>query len=135
MTTDAKDAEETLSAQRLDLAARNLRHFLKIDEEEATLNGVTASLERTMINAHGNDPADLCDMMAVQTHLLDSLFHYYLDQSKTAYCKESWIDRALRAQQQTMRTALAWKRLKTETYVKHRIIQHSRFDEKTDETN
>ena len=113
-----------LAAQKLELAARNLTHLIKINEEQTSLEHVVASLERTVIDAHSNDTSDLCDMMVVQARILDSLFYHYLDNAKGKYTCDDKIARAMKAQAQTVRTLHAWKKLKEERYVKHRIVNY-----------
>ncbi len=125
------DAADFVAAQRLELAARNLSHILKIQEEQVTLEKVTESLQSTMVDAHANNPVDLCDMMVTQARLLDGLFHFYLDESKGRYTEHDKIATAMKANAQTVRTVHAWKKLKEEHYIKRKIIEYSRPEEKT----
>lgn len=113
-----------LAAQKLELAARNLSHLIKINEEQSSLENVVASLERSLIDAHGNDPSDLCDMMVLHARILDSLFFYYLGDSKDKYTADEKMDKAMKAQAQTVRTIHAWKVLKEKRYVKERAVHY-----------
>jgi hypothetical protein len=130
-------AEEFVRTENLRLAAANLQHLLKIQQEQTTLEAITNSLEQTIINAHGNAPYDLCDMMVVQARILDATFHYFVDQSKQKYTEEDKLTFALKAQQQTVRTALAWKKLKSENYVVRKIIplavEEKKYAERTEQ--
>ncbi len=127
-------AENKLLAHKLELAARNLQHLLKIQQEQASLENIVASLEQTLIDAHGNNPMDACDRMTVQTQILDAVFHKFVGEAEQGYMRDN-LEFALRAQNQMLRTALTWKRLKTDTYMKHKIIRLLGADEKTDGTN
>lgn len=121
-----------LERQQLELAARNLQHLIKIKDEQLHLDNVVASIQQSMIDAHGNNPSDLCDMMVVQARIMDSLFHYYLDKSKaTPYTEDDKIGAAMKAQAQSLRTVHAWKKLKEENYIKHKIIRYALPEEKT----
>jgi len=115
-------AEEFVRTENLKLAAANLQHLLKIQQEQTSLEAITESLQQTIINAHGNAPYDLCDMMVVQARILDATFHYFVDKSKDKYTEPDKLAFALKAQQQTVRTALAWKKLKSENYVVRKIV-------------
>ena len=118
------DTGDMVAAQKRLLAAKNLQRLIHIEEEQQGLETIVASLDQTVIDAHGNNPVDICDMMAVQTHMLDALFYDYLDRSAKPNYRDEHVDRAIRAQNQMLRTALAWKRLKTDTYLKHKIIKY-----------
>jgi hypothetical protein len=130
MNDDLRKADIMIGEERLRLAAQNLQHLLKIQEEQTTLNKVVAALESSLIDAHGNNPTDLCDMMVAHAHILDGLFHYYLDASKGAYTSEAKVATAMKAQAQTVRALHAWKKLKTENYIQHKIVRHVMPEEK-----
>lgn len=94
-----------LERHQLELAARNLQHLIKIQDEQLHLDNVVASIQQSMLDAHANNPTDLCDMMVVQARIMDSLFHYYLDKSKaTPYTEDDKIGAAMKAQAQSLRT-------------------------------
>jgi hypothetical protein len=75
--------------------------------------------------------------MVVQARILDATFHYFVDQSKQKYTEEDKLTFALKAQQQTVRTALAWKKLKSENYVVRKIIplavEEKKYAERTEQ--
>ena len=119
------DAADFVAAQKLELAARNLGHFIKIQEEQVTIEKVVNSIQQTLLDAHANNPADLCDMMVTQANILDGLFHFYLKESQGKYTEHDKIATAMKAQAQTVRTVHAWKKLKTENYIKHKIVSYS----------
>ena len=123
-----------IAAQKLELAAKNLKHLLKIQEEQASLENIVGSLQQTVIDAHANNPMDICDTMVVQTRILDAAFHKYVDHAGERNTYDS-LEFAMKAQNQMLRTALAWKLLKTDTYIKRKIIHVSPVEEKTNGTN
>lgn len=125
------DAADFVAAQKLELAGRNLKHLLKIQEEQASLENIVATLKQTVIDAHANNPMDLCDMMVLQARLLDGLFHYYLDNGTGKYTEDTQVEKAMRAQAQTVRTLHAWKKLKEQNYIKHKIIRYSLPEKKS----
>ncbi len=124
------DAADFVAAQKLELAARNLLHILKIQQEQVTIDRVVSSIQQTMVDAHANNPTDLCDMMVTQARIMDSLFHFYLDESKGQYTEHDKIATAMKANAQTVRTLHAWKKLKEENYIKRKIIGYSAPEEK-----
>ncbi len=128
---DIENNGDWIAAQKLELAARNLQHLIKIQDEQLHLGNVVASIQQTMLEAHANNPADLCDMMVVQARIMDGLFHHYLDKSRECgYTEDDKIGAAMKAQAQSLRTVHAWKKLKTENYIKHKIIRYSVPEEK-----
>ena len=130
-----KQHGDWLAAQKLELAARNLSHLIKINEEQNSLENVVASLEQTVIDAHSNNPSDLCDMMVIQARILDSLFYHYLDSANGKYTCDDKIATAMRAQAQTVRTLHAWKKLKEERYIKHKVVRYRVPEEHRNEEN
>ena len=123
---------DEIAAHKLALAAENLGHLLHIKTEQAAMENLSASLERTIIDAHANNPEDLCDMMATQSRLLDAAFHHFLEQTRKG-TKGIDFTMALKAQNQTVRAINTWKKLKTETYIKRKIVTYSLPKEIRDE--
>ena len=115
MTDLYKTTADFVAAQKLELAARNLRHLIKIAEEQASLENIVASLEQTIIDAHAGNPDDFSDILAAQTRILDATFHFYIDNSKGKYTDDDKVNIALRAQRQTDRAINTWKKLKSIT--------------------
>jgi hypothetical protein len=118
MSNILKDAADYVAAKKLELAARNLARLIKISEEQASLNNIVASLERTIIDAHAGNPDDFSDILAAQTRILDATFHFYINNADCKFTHDDKINIALRAQRQTDRTINTWKRIKTEPRVK-----------------
>ena len=118
MSNIFKDAVDFVAAQKLELAARNLARLIKISEEQASLNHIVASLERTIIDAHAGNPDDFSDILATQTRILDATFHFYINHADGKFTHDDKINIALRAQRQTDRTINTWKRIKTEPRTK-----------------
>lgn len=109
-----KDTADFLAAQKLELAARNLARLIKISEEQASLNHIVASLERTIIDAHAGNPDDFSDILAAQIRILDGAFHFYIGHADGKFTHDDKINIALRAQRQTDRAINTWKRIKAE---------------------
>lgn len=138
METPHEPGLPNLAAHRLELAAACLQHLFKIEKEQASIEHIVASLEQTITDAHANYPEDLCDMMAVQTRILDAAFNYFLEQSKIGN-KGDNLAMALKAQNQVVRTINTWKKVKTETYIKHKIkyytLPKKNHDERTGQSD
>lgn len=113
-----KDAADFVAAQKLELAARNLARLIKISEEQASLNHIVASLERTIIDAHAGNPDDFSDILAAQARILDATFHFYINHATGKFSHDDQVNIALRAQRQTDRAINTWKRLRTEPKAK-----------------
>lgn len=127
-----------IAAQKLELAAKNLRHLLKVQEEQVSLDNIVSSLERTIVDAHAGNPSDFSDILAAQTRILDATFNFYIDKAKNGYSEDDKINIALRAQRQTDRTINTWKRIKTEKPVQPRYIirecrTYKKFPERTEQ--
>lgn len=129
METTLKPGAADLHAHRLELAAANLQHLFKIEKEQAAIENITASLEQTLTDAYANNPVDLCDMMAIQSRILDAAFNYFLEQSRNGNNTMN-LALALKAQNQVVRTINTWKKLKTETYIKRKILNYPRHEKK-----
>lgn len=117
------DTAQELAEKKLRLAAEQLRHIFHLENDIETLDGLTTSLEQTLIDANANNPRDLCEMMVVQTRLLEGVFYHYFDKAKDPAAEQAAMDTALRAQQQIVRTVNAWKKLKIEPYIVHKIVK------------
>jgi hypothetical protein len=116
-------AQIFIERQKLELAAKNLQHFLRIQKEQVTLDAICDNLIQRLIDAQSNNPSDFCEMLATQVHILDATFHFYLEEAKVKdYTRYEQVAFALKAQQHALRTALGWKKLKTETYLKRVLV-------------
>jgi hypothetical protein len=107
-----QNAKTFLETEKLRLAAMNLQHLLKIQEEQVTLDAIVHDLQRTMIDAHAGVPDDFSDLLASQARILDATFNYFLNKSKGAYSEEDKVNIAMRAQRQSERAIMAWKKLR-----------------------
>ena len=121
METIYEEARQLVEKEELRLAAQNLQHLLKIQKEQASLENIVASLEKTLIDTEEHNPEDFCRMMATQARILDATFHYFVDQSKESFSPSEKLCFALKAQAQTVRTALAWRRLKEQAELLKKI--------------
>lgn len=109
---DYKQTGDYVAAQKLELACRNLKHLLKIQNEQASLENIVASLEQSLIDAHANNPLDLHEMLVLQARVLDAAFYYYTNHAPGSYCADDKIDRALKVQSQLVKTINMWNKMK-----------------------
>jgi hypothetical protein len=135
MENTYQSAADFIAAKKLDLAARNLQHLLKIADEHVILDNIVESLERTIIDAHCGNSDDFSDILAAQARILDAAFNYYVNKSKDAYSEDDKINIALRAQRQTDKAINTWKRIKTEKPPKPRFVfrDDKKFPERTEQ--
>lgn len=117
------DTAQELAAKKLHLAAEQLRRIFHLENDIETLDGLTASLRQTILDANADNPHDLCEMMVVQTRLLEGVFYYYFDKAKDPDAERIAMDTALRAQQQIVRTLNTWKNLKIKPYIVRKLIK------------
>lgn len=106
--------ENALEDGKHRLVALNLQHLLRITQEQITLDNIVQSLQETLLQAHANDPSEMCDMLVTQARILDATFHFFVDKSMGApYTQDEKMAFALKAQAQTVRTILGWQKLKS----------------------
>jgi len=104
-----------IAAQKLELAAKNLQHLIKIQDEQVTLENIVASLRTMLENAKGGDTDDFGAILANQSNILDATFLHLLDRAKDcSYTYEDKINLALKAQRQVERTIRTWQRITAE---------------------
>ena len=127
------DIADFVAAQKLELAARNLQHLLKMQQEQASLENIVGSLQQTVIDAHANNPMDICDSMAVQMRIFDAVFQKYVFESDGSRFVDDKLGFALKAQNQMLRTAQTWKRLKAETEIKYKLVTYMAPEKKQTE--
>ena len=118
------DTAQELAAKKLVQTCEIYRHFLDVPYEIDKMEGIAYTFEETMMNARGNQPDDLCELMAVQARMLDGLFHNYLYEGYNGPPdrKEHKIHAAIRMQNQMVKTMNAWKKLKTCTYIVRKLV-------------
>ena len=119
------DIADFVAAQKLELAARNLQHLLKMQQEQASLENIVGSLQQTVI--------DICDSMAVQMRIFDAVFQKYVFESDGSRFVDDKLGFALKAQNQMLRTAQTWKRLKAETEIKYKLVTYMAPEKKQTE--
>lgn len=106
-----KNTQNTVERQRLELAAKNLQHYLKIQEEQVTLENIVSALRDTHINAATAGPDDFTDILNAQARLLDATFQYYLNAGQNGYTKDDKVNMAFKAQRQMLSTLNTWRHL------------------------
>lgn len=124
-----KDPIESVSTAQTRKSAAALQRLAKIQSHEATIDGVICSLEQTMAESSALPPNGLCDLISVQARVLDAAFNNYINKAQD---DPAHLDDALRLQQQTLRTLMAWKVLKSDIYIKRKIVDFSRWEKKRD---
>lgn len=120
-----KDPLEAVRSAQLRLSASTLHTLSKINPDQASIQDVVHSLEQTMMESLTCTPNELCDLISVQARVLDAAFMNLMDQARDNPEK---LCHALRLQQQTLRTLMAWKALKTDIYIKRKIVQFSGWE-------
>jgi hypothetical protein len=122
-----KDPIESVSTAQTRQSAATLQKLAKLQSHEATIDDVICSLEQTKTESHAMSPNGLCDLISVQARILDAAFNNYIDKAQD---NPAHLEDALRLQQQTLRTLMAWKALKSEIYIQRKIVDFSRWDKK-----
>ena len=109
------DHGDWLAAQKLELAARNLSHLLKIQEEQISLDHIVTELKHRLDDARDGDPDDFSVMLANQSNMLDATFLHLLEAAKkSTYTCDDKINLALKAQRQVERTIRTWQKITVE---------------------
>lgn len=104
------DAADLVAAQKLELAARNLKHLMKVQEEQASLENIVGSLRTMLSNAKDGNTDDFGSMLAHQSNVLDATFLYFIDKAKDSpHSHDEKINLALKAQRQVERTIRTWR--------------------------
>lgn len=130
MNDTYKAAEAFLSAEQLNLAARNIQHYLKIQDEQVTLDAIVSALRETLTETRDGTSESLGDMLALQAKILDATFGFYMHNAHDAYNVDGKINMALKAQRQTISTINALQRMDRQTIKKtaERTRQHDQMD-------
>lgn len=99
-----------IAAQKLELAAKNLQHLMKIEAEQVSLQTIVSGLSRMINDARNGETDDFGSMLANQSNMLDATFLYFLDlASKSPNSHDDKINMALKAQRQVERTIRTWR--------------------------
>ncbi len=104
-------ADKFLAAKKLELAALNLKHYLKIQDEQVTLKAIVEALRKTQDKAQTGDPEEFGISLAQQASILAATFDFYLNTAKDAYCADGKFLMALKAQRQMLSTINTWRLL------------------------
>lgn len=104
-----KETESSLSVETLSLAAKNLQHYLKIQNETVTLDAIVHDLRNTLDHRHA--PENLSDILTLQAKILDAAFAYYMNKARDSYVSDDMVQMAFKAQRQTISTVNALRHL------------------------
>ena len=104
-----------IAAQKLELAAKNLQHLIKIQDEQVSLDHIVTELKHRLNDARNGDPDDFSVMLANQSNMLDATFLHLLEAAKkSTYTCDDKINLALKAQRQVERTIRTWQKITVE---------------------
>lgn len=112
-------ATQLVETETLRLAARNLQHLIKINEEEVTLDNIVTSMQKTIADTKSDTPEELEDILVTQARILDGAFLYFLDKSKNAYTEHEKVDMALKAHKQMLSAVNTMRHLKQQRLKEH----------------
>jgi len=130
MNDDYKDPIESVASTQLRRAAQALKNLAEIDERDATAEDIVASLEQTMVECESFTPNTLCDLIAVQSRLIDAAFHH---QAMRGLDKPEYLDQAIRLQRQMIHSLVTWKLMKSDIYVHNKTIEMWRMEKMREE--
>lgn len=125
MNDEYIDPLEAVTSAQLRRSAKALKNISEIQDREATMDDIVASLEQTMVESKALTPTIMCDLIAVQSRVLDAAFHMEMNRMIQ---NPAHLDQAIRLQKQTLRSMMAWKILKTDTYVRYKTIEIQRLE-------
>lgn len=101
-----------IAAQKLELAAKNLQHLMKIQAEQTSLQSIVTALSRMLADARNCDTEDFGTMLANQSNMLDATFLYFLDlAARSPHSHDDKVNMALKAQRQVERSIRTWRLL------------------------
>lgn len=125
MNDEYIDPLEAVTSAQLRRSAKVLKNISEIQDREATMDDIVASLEQTMVESQALAPKTMCDIIAVQSRVLDAAFHMEMDRVMQ---NSAHLDQAIRLQKQTLRSMMTWKLLKTDIYVRYKTIEIQRLE-------
>lgn len=125
MNDEYIDPHEAVTYAQLKQSAKAIKKLSDIKDNEADIESIIMSLEQTMVECTQLVPQSLSDLMAVQARVLDAAFGKEINK---AHEDPAHLDQALRLQQQTLRTVMAWKLLKTDIYIRRKTIELQRLE-------
>ncbi len=136
MNDEYKDPLEAVASAQLRQSAKALKNLSEINEQDATVDDIVASLEQTKLECHIFTPNILCDLIAVQSRVIDAAFH---NQITRATENPAYLDQAIRLQRQMVHSLVTWKLLKSDIYVHNKAIEMWRLEkireERTEQKN
>jgi hypothetical protein len=114
MTDFNQKAAEFLAAEKEKLAARQMRHLMKMPaDDDKPLEAITAALRQSLSEAAAGTPDDFADILTAQARLMDAAFYYYATRAEERpYHEIKHFKMALLAQSQTRQTIQTWKKLR-----------------------
>lgn len=130
MKDDYKDPLTAVTEAQLRQTAGTLQKLSSIEEQDASIDDIVLSLKQTMAESQSLTPNMMCDLISIQARLLDSAFSQQMEKAKS---NSAYFGSAIRLQQQTIRTLMAWKSLKTDIYVRRKTIEIQRSEKIRDE--
>lgn len=130
MIDDYKDPLEAVANAQLEKTAANLQRLSHIEEEQATLDDIVTSLQQTRDDSRQYLAHDLTDIMALQARVLDAAFTNVVNNALNDPSGAASMETALKLQQQTVRTAMAWKMLKTDIYIQQKTLTFLSLEKK-----
>lgn len=104
---------EDFAAQTLTHTAHKIHHLLRLKDNKGSLENITAMLKADIEGAYHGMPDVICDKMILQAHIFDAAFQRYIDNACTNNSIYEYLDFAMKLQNQMLRTAHTWKRIKT----------------------
>ena len=99
-----ESAKRLIETEKYKLAAASLQHYLKIQNEQLTIENITNGIMESVNCETWGDSRTLDEQLMKQARTLDTLFDYLLQRANGKYIETSIIDLALRAQRQAMTT-------------------------------
>lgn len=103
------DVADFVAAKKLELAARNLEHLLKIKKNRQASKTSWPPSNPPLSMRMRATTMTLPISWRRRPRILDGAFLYYIDAAKDAYTADEKMNIALRAQRQTDRAINTWK--------------------------
>ncbi len=109
---DIEKEKTALDARRLELAAAHLQHLLRIQETQISLPNLVLALKEDISKSIDFAAEDLSPLLKTQINILDSLFNYYIEESKNPrHSTDDKLSIALKAQRQLDKSVATFMKL------------------------
>ena len=108
-----ESAKRLIETEKYRLAAASLQHYLKLANEQLTIENITNGIMESVNCETWGDTRTLDEQLIKQARSLDTLFDYLLAQSNGKYSEMTIVDLALRAQRQAMNTTARLRAIQT----------------------